>query len=262
MDVTSAARQQTGVTINKNKYNHMKIRIKKLVCIGVLMVSGLAINAQEIKASELLKKVETHYKNTKTFNLDVEYAMYKGYTGTHRTESYMGSMYKNNEVTQIKVLGSEIVQFPKAQLTINNDYKTVTYNEITDKTLQQSPLDISAFLNFYKVVSTEVSGSTIIQELVVKNSQLPIPYNKIILHINKQDYSIKKQVLYLATKVPFIDDEGKSSQDVGRMVITFKTKPMPEDIPELQDYVILGANDKLRLAKAYTTYNIIDQSNI
>ncbi|MFI0428879.1 hypothetical protein [Mariniflexile sp. HMF6888] len=240
----------------------MRKKVKNLVCLGLLVVGVLPMKAQQLKASETLAKVEAFYKTTKVFNLDVEYAMYKGYTGTHLTESYKGSMYKNGAVTQIKILGSEILQFPKAQLTLNEENKTMVYSPITEKTLQKSPLDMSSFLKFYKEVSSEVSGNTIIYELVVKNKQLPIPYNKIILHVNKDNYSIKKQVLYLSTKVPFVDENGEDTEDVGRMVITFKTNPTVVKVPKLQDYVILESNKKPRLVKAYTSYNLIDQSNI
>ena len=188
--------------------------------------------------------------------------MYKGYTGTYPTESYKSKIHKKDEITKIDVMGSEIIQFPEVQLIINKENKTINYNKISDNALQQSPMNVSSFLKFYKEVSSEVSGNTIIHELVVKNKQLPIPYNKIILHINKDNYSIKKQVLYLSTKVPFVDENGINTEDVGRMVITFKTSSTIVKTPKLQDYVILESNKKPRLAKAYTTYNIIDQSNI
>ncbi|WP_308993697.1 hypothetical protein QLS71_007975 [Mariniflexile litorale] len=220
------------------------------------------MKAQQPNAAQTLAKVEAYYKTAKTFNLDVEYAMYKGYTGTYLTESYKGSMHKNGDVTQLKVLGSEILQFPKVQLTIIDENKTVVFSPITNKNLQKSPVDISVFLKFYKEVSTQVSGNTIIHELVVKNIQLPVPYNKIILHVNKTDFSIQKQVLYLSTKMPFVDEEGKDTEDVGRMVITFKTNPMSIKTPQLQNYVVLEPNKKPCLAKAYAAYTIIDQSNI
>ncbi|WP_428741887.1 hypothetical protein [Tenacibaculum sp.] len=237
-------------------------KVKNSIYISLLLVCSMTVTAQQPTVAKTLEKVEAYYKTTKTFNLEVEYAMYRGYTGSYQTESYKGSMYKNGDVTQIKILGSEILQFPKVQLTINDENKTLVYNPITDKSMQKSLLDIASFLKFYKEASTKVSGNTIIHELVVKNTQLPIPYNKIILHVNKNNYSIQKQILYLSTKVPFVDEAGKDIEDVGRMVITFKTSPVSIKAPQLQDYVVLEPNKKPHLAKAYAAYTIIDQSNI
>lgn len=227
-----------------------------------MLCGSTLVHAQQLTAIATLKKVEAHYKTTKTFSLDVEYAMYKGYTGTHLTEAYKGSIVKNGDITQFKILGSETLQFPKMQLVINEENKTVAYNLMSNKTLQQSPLDMASFLKFYKEVSTDISGNTIVVVLAVKNNQVPVPYNKIMVHINKNDYSIQKQVLYLSTKVPFVMEDGKETEDVGRMVITFKTNPIPPKVPQLQDYVILEPHKKPRLAKAYANYTIIDQSNI
>lgn len=236
--------------------------MKNILNIILLLILTVTVKAQQQSVNETLKKVEKYYKNIKTFNLDLEYAMYKGYDGNKLTESYKGNIYKNDNITRLKILGSEILQFPKAQLTIIEENKTIIYKPINDNKLNNSPLDISSFLKYYNEVSSDVNNNTIIHELVLKNNQLPVPYNKILLHINKEDYSIKKQVLYLSTKVPFVDENGENSEDVGRMVITFKTSLSPIKTPKLQDYLVLESNKKIRLVKAYSSYSIIDQTSI
>lgn len=234
---------------------------KKLTYIALLI--SFITNAQQPTAVETLAKVETYYKTAKALNINVEYAMYMGHTGTYLTELYKGNIYKNNAVTQLKVLGSEVLQFSDVQITINNEDKTLIYNVSSNNGLSKSPLDTSAFLNFYREVSTQVSGNTIIHELVLKNRQIPIPYNKIVIHLNKNDYSLKKQILYLSKKMPFVNKEGENIEDVGRMEITFQSNPVTHiKAPELQDYVVLEANKKPRLSKAYTSYTIIDQTNL
>lgn len=239
-----------------------KIIKSKIIYSIALLSIVFTVNAQQPKPLETLKKVEAYYKALKTLHLDVEYAMYKGHTGTQLTEAYNGNIYKHDDVTKLKILNSEILQFPEAQLIINKENKTINYNASSQETKQQSPLDMSAFLNFYKEVSTNISGNTIIHEMSLKSKQLPIPYGKVIIHVNKNDYSLEKQVLYLSTKVPFVGKDGISTEDVGRMVISFRVNSAYAKTPKLQDYVILESNKKPRLAKTFASYTIVNQSNI
>ena len=228
-----------------------------------LLIGNQVVFAQQTKALEVLSNVEAYYKTKEVIDLEVEYKMYRGYTGDNLTESYTGFLYKNGEVLQMKILGSEIVQFPQAQITIDQENKTLYYNKVTDDKPQNSPLDMSAFLTFYKEGSTRITGNNIIIELIKKNAKIPISYNKIILTVNKESYALEKQELYLATKVPFVDNEGNDMEDVGRIKVTFKTNPTPANKKlKLEDYVVLERNNKVLLAKPYKEYSIIDQTKL
>lgn len=241
----------------------MDRRIKHTLSIIILLCSYLSTYAQMPSASETLAKVETYYKSLNEFDFEVEYKMYKGYTGNHITESYKGSMCKKEDVSQINILGSEIIQFPDTQLIIDNENKTLIYKKISEDVMQKTPMDVSAFLKFYKETNTQISGNVLIHEMEIKNVQIPIPYNKIIVHVNKDTYKIEKQVLYLATKVPFVDENGKETPDLGRMEINFEQNSKSlKKTPKLNDYVFLDSNNKVHLAQAYNRYTIINQTNL
>jgi len=240
-------------------------KYKYILSIVFISMGFCASFSQQDSASDVLKKVSSYYQTLDAYSLDIEYAMYKGYTGKNLTESYNASIYKNEGVTQLKVLGSTILQFSKAQLTINDANKTLIYNEISNKELNQSPLDISAFLNFYKEVSNTISKNVLTLEMVLQSSTIPIPYSKVILHVDKNTYALKKQELFLSTKVPFVDKEGKSTEDVGRLEITFQSKTNDINqiqVPKLEDYIVLKPNKQVRLTQAYAAYTIIDQTNL
>ncbi|MEP1490173.1 MAG: hypothetical protein ABJK28_17270 [Algibacter sp.] len=241
----------------------MNLKVKKGLSIIILLCGYLSLYAQKPTASQTLTKIESYYKSLSEFNFEVEYKMYKGYEGNHITESYKGTMYKNGDVSQIKILGSEIIQFSDTQLTITNDNKTLIYNKISEDVIHKSPMDVSSFLKFYKETNTEIKGNVLIHEMVIKNAQIPMPYNKIKVYVNKETSEIERQVLYLATKVPFVDENGKEAPDVGRMEISFKKNPKSvSKVPELNDYVILDSQNNVRLAKAFTAYTIINQTNL
>lgn len=239
----------------------MERKLKHQLSIIILLCGYLSVYAQKPVAYETLKKVETYYKSLKTYDFQMKYTMYKGYTGNHITESYDGTMNKNNDISQIKILGSEIIQFPDVHIILNKENKTLLYNKISNQVTQKSPVDVSSFLNFYKETATEIKDGIIMHEMVLKNTQVPIPYNKIVLYVNENTFQIEKQMLYLATKVPFIDENGKETPDVGRMEISFTQNSSNHKTPKLNDYVIINS-DKVSLTKAYQDYTIIDQTNL
>lgn len=227
-----------------------------------LLGSCLSFYGQMPSASTTIQKVDTYYRSLMEFDLEMEYRMYKGYTGNHLTESYKGTIYKSKDATHIKILGSEIIQFPEKQITINKESRTLVYSSSSGAVLQNSPMEISTFLNYYNETGSIIKGNSIIHEMVLKDIQLQIPYNKVIIYVNKDTYQIEKQVLYFTSKVPFIDGNGKEVLDSARMEISFKqSAKVNKKIPKLEDYVVLKANNEVRLAKAYTTYTMINQTN-
>ena len=242
----------------------MQRKIKYPLLTLILFLGSITLNyAQEITAKETFNKIESYYKTIDILDIEMEYKMFRGYTGTNLTESYKGTMYKNEGVSKIDILGSEIIDLPEAKLIINKEAKTVTYHKKYNKETQSSPVDISMFLKFYKEASTKVKGNTIVHEMVLKKGiQIPVPYSKIVVYVDKNSYQMQKQELYLSTKVPFIDKNGKEAPDLARMEIKFKTNPNPsKKVPKLKDYVQIDANKKVRLSQNYAAYKIIDQTN-
>ncbi|WP_346882328.1 hypothetical protein [uncultured Algibacter sp.] len=242
----------------------MNRKIKHFINVLFLIVSCTSIYGQQPTALETLSKVEAYYKTIKNFDFDVEYKMYRGYTGNHLTESYKGTMYKNGNVLQVIILGSEVLQFPEAKIIINDKNKTISYSKLMQNGTQQTPVDISLFLKFYKESTTSFVGNTLIHEMILKNNTINMPYNRVIMYINKNTYALEKQVLFLTTKVPFNGEKGKKD-DAARMEISFKQKPKQKPKPKplkLKDYVLIGINNKISLSKAYSTYTLIDQTNL
>ncbi|PKP12509.1 MAG: hypothetical protein CVU08_10145 [Bacteroidetes bacterium HGW-Bacteroidetes-3] len=217
--------------------------------------------AQLPSAKESIDKIEAYYKTVNPLNLELTYTMYKGVTGNQITESYKGSIYKNKTISSMKVLGSEVLQFSEVQLLIDNEQKTVIYKKNEHHFLEKSPLDMSSFLAYYKEASAVIKEHHLVYEMILKNISIPVPYNRIVLYINMDTYAIEKQELYLSNKVPFFDKEGKQTDDIGRMEITFQSSSNPiKDAPKLQDYVLL--KPELQLVQRYANYTIIDQTNL
>lgn len=232
---------------------------KKITILICALLAGHITIAQELSAEDILKNVETYYKNVEVLDVEMEYKMFRGYTGNNLTESYKGTIYMNGKISRIEILGSEIVQLPKAKIIINNDKKTVTYNELKNDAIQNSPLDMSTFFKFYKTSSIKYKGNLIIQEMIQKELKIALPYNKIVLYIDKTSYQVKKQELYFSTKMPFVDKNGKSLPDQARMEISFSPNPQPlKIVPKLSNYVHINSDKAVTLSKNYASYSIVN----
>lgn len=240
-----------------------KLFLKYIIVSLILGSNSWSIHAQLPTAEATLAKVETYYKALETFHFDMVYNMYRGYSGENLTESYSGTVSKQGGVSQIQILGSEIIQFSNKQIVLNKADKTLTLRNVNAEAMQQSPMDISKFLKFYKASNTKVSGNYLVHEMVLKNSNIPMPYSKIVVYVNKTNYSLEKQILYMATKMPFTDANGKQTPDAGRLEVTFKQNVSGnKPTPKLSDYLRCEPEDTCRLANNYKTYTLIDQTNL
>jgi len=256
-------KKQDQVTLNQI----IKMK-KKLIVFTVTLFFVLSHNvvvfAQQLPSAEsTLNKVSKYYNALKEFDVEIEYEMYKGYSGSEVTESYKGTIYRGNDVTHIKILSSEIIQFKEEQLIIDKDYKTITYSEPNGNIMNSSPTNMTVFLQYYKESKTLVTDTNIVHEMVLKNPQLPTAYNRIIIYVNKSTHKIEKQVLYFSNKLPFVDDDGKENLDSARMEINFKDNPKPNgNIPKLEDYLVVTSNNKLELTGSYKSYKLINKTNL
>ncbi len=235
----------------------MSLILKQYVTVFIVYFVSLVSQSQDVTPEVILQKVEAHYKARNTFNYSMTYNMYRGYTGTDIVENYTGTIQKKGDVVLVHVLGNEVVQFPEHHIVLNKKEKTLVYT--TNQQIQTAPVDISRFLQFYKIVKTKEEGGILVYELLLKDTPLPIPHKKIDLYINKNTLEIDKQILYLGTKVPFKDSNGAKVLDVGRIEIM--VKPNTKDVmvkPKLEDYIELDASSKVRLAQNYKTYTLID----
>jgi len=217
--------------------------------------------AQNEKTKDLLKKVQQAYENTKQYQIAVTYNMHRGFSGNNITESYQGTMVKNGKFSQFKALNSEIIQFPRIQLTIDHTEKVARYAK-TEKgaTVPNSPLDVANFLKFYdKTIVTEREG-ILVCEMVATKVNMQNPYAKVVLHVDKKTYRIEKQELFFTAMIPFVESDGKTRKmDVGRLVILMDFKETEEQAePTPNDFIVLSGKDDISLTEQYQGYRLIN----
>ena len=233
----------------------------KYVLLPLFLFLGGNLYAQNKEAKELLDKVAAFYENSSAYQVELTYNMHRGLTGNNITESYKGSIIKNGSFLKMELLDSEILQFKEAQLIIDNSAKQVLY---IDKStgLDNSPLNISAYLDYYTKTVVTNKGNIIVCEMVPQEISGQLPYGKVVLYINKDTYSLEKQELFFSNLIPFKNENNEDVNDYGRLVIELKHQKLNEDQKtyKLSDYISISSGDEASLTGKYSGYNLIKQN--
>jgi len=228
--------------------------------LAMLMITG--INAQKLSVKEVLGKVTVFYTNADQYQIDITYNMLRGLSGNNITESYKGSMVKKGSFTRMEALGSQVFQFSKTHLVVDHNQKVIAYNKSNANGLSNSPLDVSDFLKYYDKSQIIDKGTMLVCEMVSTRKNFQLPYGKVVLYINKNNFSVAKQELYFSNLIPFKNKENNTQeQDYGRLIILLNHNMGGEvTTTELKDYVTIGSNNKPLLQKKYAAYKLIDQT--
>ena len=144
---------------------------------------------------------------------------------------------------------------------MDNVTKTATLSELAFD--NSTPAQITGLLRYYKKSQKIIDhGKTWICELVAEHHMFSqLPYGKILLYVNKEDYSMVKQVFYFNNQVPFRDNDSKKSvRDQGRLLIEFNHDFKVEVEPrELADFMINEGKGN-RLTEKYASFQLIDRT--
>lgn len=241
----------------------MKLRIQYIVIFSISCFAFSMATAQNMEIENVLSKVTKQYEDQEQFQIDVTYAMHRGFTGNKITESYKGKVLKKGNYSYFEVLGSKIIQFPDAQLIFDQRKKTITYAKKTNTGLNNSPLNITRFLTMYDKTKITAQENTLICEMVSTAKNVQLSYGKVVLYVDKSNFRIKKQELFFSNVVPFTNTEKKSREmDYARLIITMDHKTVAlKKTPQISDYFIRNTSGKMRLLPQYNEYQLINQSN-
>jgi len=231
---------------------------KNIMCLLLFTVVTNTISAQDF--NNTLEKVNEYYKTVKTYNITATYSMYRGYSGNTVTESYDSKMYKTDGVIAVTALGAEVLTFSNAKITVNDSKKTIVYVKSNNENFRNNLIDVEKLSQFYNQTAFKEEGNTIIYEISLKEKAGNVPYNKIIFHVNKHDFSLAKQAFFFSSKLPFTSKEGVREHDLGRMEITYAVSNEEPKNNKVEDYVVSNNNDDISLSKAYNDYKLINQT--
>lgn len=189
-------------------------------------ISPILCAQQKLSASEVLNKAVENYKNKTYISYNSNYSLYRDYNTKKVYEQYQGIVLRKNGVNYIKIKNTEFVSFNDYGLKISHDQKSVLLQKGNDKN-GESPMSIEAYTKGFSMKLLPSNSNYYVCELSPpKISQIML--HRVLLYINKADYSISKQVLYLVERTEFVDDNGKTTYTVPRLEISFSKREKNE----------------------------------
>lgn len=188
------------------------------------MVSPICLSAQQkdkSKIMEILKNCMQKYESAESLEIKSEYTSYCNYTSNKIEEQYNGFFVKKNNLTYTKIGSIEQARLKEYTIAIDNETKLMNCkkNDLKVKTLDFFNLD-SYTANFDEFVLTE-DATNWICTLKTNSPIIFIPFTKVQMKINKKNYLLKEQILYLANTAPYIDSKGNEKYDSPRIHIKF-----------------------------------------
>ena len=239
----------------------MKIRTHTAL-IATMIFMQIPLSAQLSSVKEVLDKVTQFYKGEDSYRIEMTFSMMRGITGNTITESYKGTMEKNGSYGRNLFLETEIHRFPNAQLAIDTKNRVVTLSDLGPE--QNSPAEVASLLDYYTKSQLIDGGSgEWVCELVSEgNGFSQLPYGKIEVYVDKENFSVAKQVLYFSNLVPFADGEsGSTVQDYGRLVIEMEHELNADiAIRRLKDFIAEKADQDRKLIGQYMNFQLIDKT--
>ncbi len=236
---------------------------KNYIAITIIFqLLTLSVSSQEKSVKQILDGVSNSYLSKEQYLVNMTFTMYRGVTGNTISESYTGTMQKKGATSKNQVLDTEIYLFPSASVAINSTTKTITYTGLSNPQ-KNTPIDLSILLKYYQKSQIIDKGSQWLCEMVTEqNTFNQLPYSKVLLYVNKDDYSVSKQVLYFTNLIPFKNKRNDEIEhDYGRLVIDLKHQ-WDVNIPakKLNDFIVKKHDNKIQLQTKYATYKLVDNT--
>lgn len=232
-----------------------------LLFIALQLIGGYLYAQATVK--EVLDKSMQFYAMKDQYHIDMKFTMHRGLSGENPTESYEGSMQKKGEYIKNTALSTIVHQFQSAKVVIDESTKTMFYEKLEADAIQNAPINLNAFLEQYKKSQVHDNGSEWICEMVAEtNNFVQTPYGKVMIYVDKDNFEIKKQVLFFTNRVPFNIENGSGTEpDFGRLVINLKYRDDIEIQPkQLKEFLVNDTGNALKLQEEYASYKLIDQT--
>jgi hypothetical protein len=235
--------------------------MKRILLYILVVFTFNSITAQT--ATEILDKYIDHKKVEKQFQVDINYALYKGLKDAKAYESYNGLLAKSNGVLYQKLGSMELIQGKDFIVKLNSEEKAMLvgysskpiYNNISE-------LDNEQLLKVFDEKILEDNGDLWKLTLTTKSAELS-QFSKIELYLKKSDLQPVKQVFIYSTISDFSaydKEKTKENLDNPRLEIVYKNYKMNISVNEKvfnsSRYFIHG-NNQIKVAAEFKDFEIL-----
>ena len=228
----------------------------------VLTLTSIQLFSQN--NTDIFKQYIETKKNQKEYQVNINYAIYKGMKGTKAYESYDGVEAKLNDNFYQKLHNTELIMGADFMVKLNPDEKAMLVGYASQPVLTNfNQLDISKVLEFFKEYTVTEKDNYWKVVLTKPNYTLLAQFKIIELHIEKETLRLQKQIMYYGSLADFAQyEKNKTTKDldVPRLEITYENYQneinLNKNILNSSNY-FLYENNTITTAPKYKGYQII-----
>ncbi len=222
--------------------------------IASLLVYSFSWSQQVPSSKVLFKKSAEYYDKTQQYAFSINYKLFDD-SSSKVIESYDGEIVKNYQQLYYKIKDFEIVNFSDFGVKVSQSEKIVLVYKQNFKQNFLSPLNLEKYMNGFISKVTSNGNYWVCTLTPAKGSQ--VMANSIIVYINKENYTISKQEIFMLSQFQSNNSNKKKPQ---RMVVTFNKRLFNKSADVLKttkSNYFTGVGKQMRLSKRYTGFKLI-----
>lgn len=191
----------------------------------IILLHTNLIMAQETVKS-ILDKTVALYQAEKYGSYYTTHTVYSGYESSYVAERYKGIIVKKDGIDYMRVHDTEFISFSDFNLKINHDQKAAMIQPNTqDK--KSNTFDIMKQLEGFEG-QLQTTDKYYICEFKPKQVVTTQLLSKVIIKINKKDYTMVSQTMYHSQKVRMLDEKGVEIYVEPKIVISYQHRKKDE----------------------------------
>lgn len=237
------------------------MKLTYAIIYGCFLNVAVFAQNKEADIKTILDKVAKVY-STPNYSFNMKYELFKNSTESTVKEYYTGKTIKEGDQYYSKIHNTETIQLSNRFLKINHDEKAILYSEEALPTNTNPLAEIATLFNYFDKTNIKEESHVYICEFIAKERSV-LPYSKAILFINKLDYTILKQVLYLASQNSTTDKDGNVKLSNPRLEISFSNFSTKDtntsQVFSLVKYVTIN-KDIVKPSSKLMAYQVINAS--
>ena len=236
---------------------------KKLIYTFALLLLFIQFGYAQDSVLDVLEKSLKSNEQLNTLYCNLDYKYFPTYKTKKATANYKGLLIKNNLDSFLKIKETVFItsHSSKTTLKINKVQKVIS---VSDNLEEANTMD---YLTNLKTIINQFETKDLIDNtdswmcVLTAPQMSQLPYSRVELYINKSDYMVTNQILYISAQFPYLDDNGKEVMANPRLEISvtdYKTSisPKQKGLIEIGNYIIKN-KAKITPVKVYENYKIL-----
>jgi hypothetical protein len=223
--------------------------------ILLFLCSNTFLGQTKMSVPLLLEKVNQTYAENKDISYTTAYFIYKERNSKEVVDQYSGATINQGNIQYQRLNQSEYVNFGDCFVSIDHKEKKIL---VANQSRKKEISSVTSMLKLFDKSKLSQDKNYWICELASKGNGNQ--YDKLIIYISKQDFSLHKQLFYIIGSQEIVKNKKNIMLKNPRMEILFTKKNQNTASDELMlsmSYYFKMKNKKVILSSRFKKYKLI-----